>query len=1857
MIFFDFKLLGGLIMLNTAKNNVKNNNEDFLKDLLYEDEKRFRSTAMITDLATDGNRKKKKGIIVVVPLFECGLNAKLKNVTVVTSLVNTCKTETAVTGTDSNARKYVDELKDLFDHLDGQIGELSKNPSCKYNKEDFDYANSFFKGIKDNIPHQPQDAKTIARGIYESNGEGTETDLPKTLERVNSKNLKVWAFAFDGFKDQDKVQIVDDRDNRNPVKVFFENKIHGHNGSDLRSLIGDTQFRTINDYLIKKLGNKDFSREKRKSSKFEGYGYYLSYFVQSLLELVLVDNQAALSPMQIDLIGENWLKFLSDLKDDSRLSLFDGYKYDKSEVEEHPKKFVDFMLKKLLGPELLKELGIGDNEFAQYALAADGFSDLLTGADHANQIITMAFNNNPGTLTYNDSLITGQGGFVYGPLWSAYKNMNSDAANKLKLLAFQLKHKKIDFDQDVMETVDEYRFGRPQEPEHNDKSNPNKITGVRHRASKYYDTDISPEELMDLVIEIREITEKFNTKFSDYQQKSKNSELQEEDISGLLSLLCDAAEAGITLSDNQDNGQLEFICRNDKIMKKLCDLLAGKSDKNLDREKEKYEMLYKWLINEHNRAIALMDSRFYYFEFIGDARLCTFYDSLNKNQEKAKFILNLNAKHSLLKNKSFVEKINYNVVSDMFSIDSSKANEILKAIVPLLEPDLIKAVELGELKLDKETTENIIFCWYKDLEYEQIGKIDFSELDVRCARLVILHFIADEQDIPENFLKTCPLKILKELTTPQFFSLMCCDTGNILKNRKDYLQGLYIEDLFTYCKNSERLHHLIKKFFDKYTDYLSDEQLLSVRGKVISVSKKLENKLKNLYKESTLNANIGQIMQILGLNDIGEGELFNILASIKQKSEDEFKEVMSYLFKNYRIYYNTVDQILSAIRNDETGVRDSIHKLLLSDVPNWNRKYINYLDLSSLKSSIEQLTNKKFLAYLLDEQVSNIQLGNKNISYKNLKNMINGFGSKISHRQLEKLIEDYNKTALINADGDDAKQCLIKIVLISNIICDEEKLFEKNYGHMFENIDALKVEFGYLVGYTAHIAFSTDDKRNEYIDACKRFNYDNGNNEDINKGTNYAKIKELIDGLNENIKQREDEMQKENADKNKITKVSMEISKKIQQLSGELSLEIKRIKSDIIVPLKEVKALFQTLSQSMGQKEENINVLRKKVKEYKDIIAQIKIKIEALEGLFIKFKQDRISWCDDVKNKFFDVLKQLDCKKVNKTMQHINREFEKLLNHDNSSNLLSPLIVLETEKNVIKKDENPEQPEQVETKKTFKKFFMDNFISVQASGNHFDDNFSTEQKGSLGIVNVIQPGACEKVGNKTKVKPEQYTPVYILHNLPFILENCHVEEKDLDETMHRFNLNNLTLKFEIGEKQSLERFVDSPLLRGDVNNWYFKAVKKLFCDHADNIYAEANLIFEKDGKNQMQPRHTNNIQKQFRFDLEQLTQKTEQKLVERKRDSNGNKIETIDKEIIVDLDPKSIYAKIYKIDVRRFLFFCGDWMCASKAFRSSEKFLSYFREYVKTRIKFGVDKRLKTDDSACDFLIGLTLLSGFVDNGTEITNDIIDEVCLLLSGKDENQRENQKFSCDDMKFVFGCCAKICGNKKLNETSKKIIKYMVKHKQENVTFSMIMSVYNRIDNDDDKVSILELISNAYPDVSLLDILEIAFDSDNGYFRSTSANSLNIAPDFLSKIMQEIKKQLDKNPELIDQRKDLLVNFFRCWKDEDQKDQNGTNDNSFLDWPNKVSSKESLEALIKIFSNLGDKQLKNKVFKAVIKACSENKKLGITLFDALSMFKEYFYYDLENLWRRGKPEFEVDFVDKYVMDVIKNYPKEI
>ena len=233
-------------------------NKKDLESEVYESKVRFHTTAMITD---KDSGDKSNGMLFVAPLFQVGTRISLKNVKLVTSAVNTCRSQAAITAVDGGIcnRKYTLELEEVFNNLLDKLAHLEEDVKLgknkKYNVKDIESVRQLLIDIEREIG---DNAYTIANNIYKSDGVGT--DLPATLDRVSSNKVKTWALAFAGYKDIDMYELVKDNQKRNPVSIFFGDSVSTVNGSGLKTLIGSNQRDHINEQFKLKLKNKDFSK-------------------------------------------------------------------------------------------------------------------------------------------------------------------------------------------------------------------------------------------------------------------------------------------------------------------------------------------------------------------------------------------------------------------------------------------------------------------------------------------------------------------------------------------------------------------------------------------------------------------------------------------------------------------------------------------------------------------------------------------------------------------------------------------------------------------------------------------------------------------------------------------------------------------------------------------------------------------------------------------------------------------------------------------------------------------------------------------------------------------------------------------------------------------------------------------------------------------------------------------------------------------------------------------------------------------------------------------------------------------------------------------------------------------------------------------------------------------------------------------------------------------------------------------------------------------------------------------------------------------------------------------------------------
>ena len=1059
------------------KKNLKINEKD-LKSEVYESEVRFHTMAMITD--KNSGEEKSKGILLTAPLFKIGTKIFLKNVKLVTSLVNTCKSQTAITAVDGKIynRKYTDELNDMFDNLQGKITTLELG---KYNKENIDNVMNFLQAIKRGIGSNED---TIAGNIYESDGSGT--DLPATIDRVSSRKVRTWALAFAGYKDNDTMQLITDDKKRNPVDIFFGNNISTRNSSGLKTLIGTCQLDNINKNLIDKLENKDFSKELRESSieRNFGYNYYLCYFVQALLQIVLIDNEKILTPMEHAIIKSNWDEFLRELADPDLKNIFDDYNPGAIEKRECPYKFVHFMLNKLLGKDLFKKLEINNEICKSYANGSVSISNSLSEADHANQIIAMGFNHNLDNLTYDNSLFFGQGDFVYAPLYNAYETMDKELKQKLQLLAFELKTKKIKLDQSGYKTSNEYKFGRIQEVTYeyvNDsktgkKTKTGKVEDIKYKVPNDYDTDISVEDLMDLVLEIQSIEKDLDGKLtqaiSDFEA-NKNA-------NGLLDTLIKFQNADIYLNENQIQSIL-----NSSIAAAIFSVV---NDSNCNN---KYISAYSWFINNHPKFTDSINIDFVKLDLLSADVVYSLWNKIENKKhndsncvDKTTLLLILYSKNML--NKKLIRKIDADVIKKMLEQNQKLTNEIIIKFLDQFNNQFIKSIDLSDDKLSENTINEIFYNKHEYLYPKQIQAINCHKLNNLSIKILFQDHLAH---ISQANVNTFSCIMLKELTISKLAELLIRNDANLdFSCHENWLRSLYLDDLY-YSLSEDlskgRFDQMLNeakfiRFVAKHIECFSKNQILSLSKNVFkyvseyvvrcdpTIKTCAENVLAKLAEiennGSELKKNIVKIMAFSkkseGLDSMVLAILVHIYQKSYQKSTNEIQELLSFLIENNEAFCRKTDLIVYSILhskgndisqkelNDEkkrtpfnfyervymnsseqekeqckeplniSGFREcfeSIQKMLVDflKTDGDKGKNINRLCLSRLPSAAFAIAEYPDLSNLLsNEQIQNIDMSNTDCHLQYLYLFLNKFGKKLKFEQFYNLVSSFNKTII-----------------------------------------------------------------------------------------------------------------------------------------------------------------------------------------------------------------------------------------------------------------------------------------------------------------------------------------------------------------------------------------------------------------------------------------------------------------------------------------------------------------------------------------------------------------------------------------------------------------------------------------------------------------------------------------------------------------------------------------------------------------------------------------------------------------------------------------------------------------------------
>ena len=1766
------------------KNDQKN-----LEDALYTKSNCFQTIAMITDSNGENGDKKHEGILVIVPLFKAGTKIELKNVTLVTSNVNTCKSQTAIiAGKDEYNRKYTEELKDMFDNFKVKLRDLKQMEKLqpnKYTEQQVQSVLDFLDGIQKKIG---DDVNKIANGVYESNT--GKIDLLGALERISENRVKGWAMSFNGYDDSDTFNLVTDDEGRNPVEIFFGTKRQTTNGSGLKSLMSKSKFDYINECLAAKLGDKDFSKErKKKNDHMPGYRYFVSYFVQVLLEIVLVDNNGKLSSLDLYGIEENWENFLKEVNVPEYKNVFDSYNYDKSEAEDCPKQFVKFMLSKLLSEELLEQLKInGDDVLEKYARAALSISDSLAMADHANQIITVAFDNNLDGLNYGNSTFIGQGDFVYAPLYTAYRNLEVDTQNKLKLLAFELKSKNIKLDQRDTTTSEEYRYGRLQEIERVKKEAVDPKTGktvmettkeiasIKYKVPTCYDTDISAEDLIELVLKIQTLEKNLSDKLAN----GINQFDKDKNAKAFLEVLAEFQKVGVMLT----NTQVDNILKKENLLQTMYGAV--------NEGNEKYKNVYAWFINEHDRVIDEMDKDYLIKDLLSSAGAvkrfydrCFFYQEENKkqNEERANFLLFFGKKKLL--DKELISGINKTILDAMLNQDQKTANEIIKTYLYLFSKEQIRSINLDQ-KLSADVISTIFIKNHEILTEKQIQDMNLSELDPFCDRILFDNY---KNKISQQNINTLPEERLEKLQLKprQLLELLINKPDLNFKKHGNWLKGLYLGDLLSFCdklsgdeallicqekSDFRRLsgdqaklicQEAVVKFINTHLEIFSKVQILSLKKAFLTKVKEQSEGKDNKNKKEIVSC-VKNILNRLGEIESQGGKTEKVIAKIMalpygdwdfcrralatmfdmfpnlssdsdedKKDEEDFKKLLQFLIENNRSFCYSLDEIFwfiiifdieSASREDKN--EDGSTSTLGLFREECKDKNIAFDAMKKFTERIRPLLDKS-----LGVGVDSKDVGIDKLDLAKLPMLSGEFLSKEKYRK-RLSAEAIGKIKLYEYDIT-LKGLNILLENFSDKLCfgQLEELIDKFNSLTLDpsrEFDGATVSGVDLLAKIATISNYIDDKEKKCNDKY---------------GPIKSKLEEVIESFNEKVNDDAQKIQNPNQyyDEHKFCYELLDNDK------GNCDVD----KGTIITLSKDDIEQLEKLISDKVEWNKNKDALRERL----NILCQ----------QYNKAKAKFLGPVRQLKELFMAARESMDLEKVRKCIESVYMFNDKSIQERNKK--LNDYYSDDDPNLSIVKLESTE-------KYSFNQIFMRGFLNTQ-------NRFSKKHRELLGVINEVD--SVEQENNVDGTKLISHTPEYILKNLPLILHGCHCNENQLNDEMRKRGLSNLILKFDKDSKVSLERFIDTDdndyqafpegARYKDENFWYFRAIKKLFCDHADNIVDNADLEFERENGNtngkvksdsKIQIQKSKCMQRAFHAELMKLTQKTE---IVPQNEITNKAIEKREVKTKNNLDKTTIIQNLYSADKKlldRFTFFLGDWICTSEKFRAEEKFLDRFKKIVAGRIDFGCrsndgvyneherknnkelvnknkalvnNKACYLSDEAYDLLTACALLSGLNQSKEmKIASNLMSEICKLITGKDKD------FVQDDMELIFKCCLATDTNRSINADEKyrkmssvtlSVVEYVIKNQKNQQTLKFVINFFkDKIENSQRK-NIVKCITNS-KEIDYMDLLSLIV--------ATEFYQAEIDSDFVNDLTSQLAKKYKYGEYPSYEQKNMLKEFL-------------------------------------------------------------------------------------------------------------------
>ena len=674
-----------------------------------------------TIAAISDTNPKVKGIQFVVPIVPCNNFIKLKNKEMITLAANTCQSLTAIKGLehgDCPNGDYSDELKWALGHLQGE------------NNSNF---------VKEFLARMNAVASTdIAGNVFD----GGNKNVLETLEELYPGRIKGTAFAFSGYSDNDSFGIIFDNKNRNPIAKFYSNSgklgAQRQNSIGLATLFARNELELFDDRIAEWLANKgknflrteETTKDGEKKLVYPKYSFV--YFLQSLIQVILVDYEGRLSKLDEKKIYDNWNSFLNDLSDKGNSeNLFCDYPGDSNPG--NPVNFTKFCLKKFLDKtDLFKEISEDEDSYNIYTAASVTISNILKSAQHANQVV--AITADAEELTYDDYFL-GANNYLYVPLRKAYAGMNENLIRTLESLGGQLKYKCAKLNQsdveketltDVKDVNMKDKFGYYLQESREDVKDLNGKVIKQKKVfacsiPKCYNSNISCNNFEELMSEIEKYNDIKDTQFLNLG----------------LSKISEYVSDGFCINP----GRAHMLIFNETFMKNLH---AELSKNDID---EKYKITYRIIFA---KFCELEQSELCNI-FLGAAEYLKKYlmvDFLPESIINLMFKLSADLQSEILfgldTQKIYKNQLIKLVDADVFcgmlknKSQNKKANEILKLCSRQLEIQVIQGLDFSKKGgLDLLVKNGIIFDRLKDLSEDQVKQIDLGEIDLQCVDLLL----------------------------------------------------------------------------------------------------------------------------------------------------------------------------------------------------------------------------------------------------------------------------------------------------------------------------------------------------------------------------------------------------------------------------------------------------------------------------------------------------------------------------------------------------------------------------------------------------------------------------------------------------------------------------------------------------------------------------------------------------------------------------------------------------------------------------------------------------------------------------------------------------------------------------------------------------------------------------------------------------------------------------------------------------------------------------------------------------------------------------------------------------------------